>query len=245
MPGDPMLQPVLPSASRPPTQTLTVTFGRDSRDRLVDQIETFATEFGFAIWLDRDVATAGGVFVKMYREDMKLVGTLNAGGRTLDMDIFKTPGDPVPMWAVSRVAAGLAGAAKALPGAAVAMSPPVPDTTPKTYEPQAPLHSALITVPEGSRRGLMRAFKTFAAQYGFALRLARSTPEPDDLTVSLYRDDVKLIGETAFTPRELKIAIYETYRRPVAPAVVDRVLADLARAVDQVPGVTFVEKPRR
>ena len=59
----------------------------------------------------------------------------------------------------------------------------------------------------------------------------------------MYRDDIRILGDTPFTVREADFALYDTYVvQPAKPEAVAQTFEALRRAVEQVPGVRFMEE---
>ena len=61
----------------------------------------------------------------------------------------------------------------------------------------------------------------------------------------MFRDDIRISGFTPFTVREAEFGFYDTYVvQPAKPEAVAQAFEALRRAVEQVPGATFRERPR-
>ncbi|WP_342359660.1 hypothetical protein [Terrarubrum flagellatum] len=229
-----------------PMRLITIRFPETKRAALIDGIKLFAEKNGFAIRLSNDSAHPGELFLQLYRGDMKMVGSTDRSRSEFGVALYKTPGDPTPMWALDRAVSLLRGIVEQIPDVYVSQQILATfDPTPKTPDSQAPLRLARIGVLPGARLELLEQFKAFANVNAFAIRLSQTTPDPENFAVDMFRDDITITGSTPFTVREAEFGLYDTYVvQPAKPEAVAQVFEALRRAVEEVPGATFVERAK-
>ncbi|WP_342359661.1 hypothetical protein [Terrarubrum flagellatum] len=229
-----------------PMRLITIRFPETRRAALIEGIKFFADKNGFAIRLGDDSAHPSELFLQLYRGDMKMIGATDARRSEFSIALYKTPGDPAPMWALDRAVSLLRGIVAQIPDVYVSQQ------ILATYDPtlgnrdgQSPQRMARISIPPGARLKLLGQFKAFAEANAFAIRFSQARPDPEDFVVTIFRDDIRISSFTPFTAREAELRLHDTYMaHPAKPEAVAQVFEALRRAVEEIPGATFVERAK-
>lgn len=234
-----------PDALHKPMRLIIIRFPNAERTALIERIKTFAQTYGFAIRLSDDATHPGEIFLQLYRGDMKMICATDRRRSEFDIALYKTPGHPAPMWALDQAIVRLQRIVEQIPNTHLSQQIlATSDPTPENRDGQSPIRMALIGVQPGARPRLLEQFKAFAHANGFAIHLGQTTPDPENFAIDMFRDDIWISGFTPFTVREADFGFYDTYViRPAKPEAVTQAFEALRRAVEQVQGVTFVERP--
>ena len=100
-----------------------------------------------------------------------------------------------------------------------------------------PMRMITIRFPDAERAGLLKGIETFAQENGFALRLSNDANHSGELSLQLYRGDMKMIGATDSGRSEFDIALYKTPGHPAPMWALDRAVSSLWRIVEKIPNV--------
>ncbi|WP_163269283.1 hypothetical protein [Chelativorans alearense] len=113
--------------------------------------------------------------------------------------------------------------------------------TPELSPAQKPLRSVVIAVPPMARERFFAQLRQFADTHGFAIRIAPTTPDGEYIGVQMYREGLKVLGNSVWKPEKFDFAFYPNSDHPVPSGSVDKLLNDLKQTVENVPGVTVSE----
>lgn len=102
---------------------------------------------------------------------------------------------------------------------------------------ELPLASATCTISQDDNAQFLDSIRTFAEQDGYAIRIAKVTPDATGVLVQLYREDLKLIGVNPFDARKFDLYIYSNDGAAVTKGAAERALASL---FSQVGGAACV-----
>ena len=233
-----------PEEMRAPLRFITITAPANARDGLIATLPTFAAKNRFKIRLSRDPAKPGDVFVQMYRSDIKMIGRSPAGEPRLDLTVYRTL-HRIPVEAIDQGVGGLRAAVSELLGSRFEQTVFVRGDD-MALEPRtgyAAASTAIIRLPGGAREAVKRQLVSFAEENGLAMGFSQVTPDPKQITFDMYGEVVRLSGSMPFSNSELYISISRTGDRSASLAEIDHLFTELQRAVVQVDGVTFSERP--
>jgi hypothetical protein len=110
--------------------------------------------------------------------------------------------------------------------AAAAAAPEAPKGHP---DHQAPAEAIAVTVPPGARDAYFALLHRFSEKYGFAIRIAQTTPSGEDFLVQMFREDIKAISTNALTRHKFSLYFFASCdeeadaitRRDIAVMVAD------------------------
>jgi len=108
---------------------------------------------------------------------------------------------------------------------------------------QLPLRTIDIILARDLREQYVIQIRKFSDTYAFAIRVSQSSPDPDDILVQLWREDVKLIAvngsDTGASDLTYFIGIYENGDHPIPVTAVDQLVEGLRDTVGQIEGAIF------
>lgn len=107
---------------------------------------------------------------------------------------------------------------------------------------KAPIRKVDLTLAQDQRDQLFEQLREFADTHAFAIRISQTDPTGKHFLVQMWRKDVEVIGVDSVAPGLFlfKIGLYNTDDdHPVSLQVVDELIVDLERFIEEIPNVTF------
>jgi len=103
-----------------------------------------------------------------------------------------------------------------------------------------------VTFERTARDRFVQQVKTFADTFGFEFRTKHNSPDPDEIMIYLWRDEIELIAdnttEASVSGLRFDIAFYSKYGRTISSAALAPLVEGIRHFVSEVPGATVVEK---
>ncbi len=232
-----------PEAMRSPLRSLTIVFGSGDRDLLLAKLREVANRNRFAIRVSSDPGKPGDVFVQMYRSDIKMIGLIPNELDRLDLTVLRTV-RRVPAEAIEHGVSAIRELVGKLPKAQFEQSI-FERGDDMSLEPRtgiSPVRSARLTHANNAQDQIKRQIAQFADENSYAIRFTQTTPNPQDLAAYLYSESLNIVVDKAFSNEEMGIAIYRAGDRTTSEAAIDSTFDALRKAIEQVPGVSFVPR---
>ena len=107
----------------------------------------------------------------------------------------------------------------------------------------APVRAARFTHADGAQPAIKQHLARFADANGYAIRFSQTTPDPKDLVVYLYSEDLNIMVDKAFSNEEMDVVVYRAGDRTAPQAAINMTFDVLRRAIEQVPSVSFTPRP--
>jgi hypothetical protein len=91
--------------------------------------------------------------------------------------------------------------------------PPLPSEVQKTRShDQLPLEMLDVAIAPGARSAYFASLRAFAERFGFAIRIAPTTPSGRDFLTHMYREDIKVLGANSLRVEGFALGFYTTCR---------------------------------
>lgn len=111
---------------------------------------------------------------------------------------------------------------------------------------ELPIQVLEVRIPTFATDQLVDRIRNFAETYAFAIRVSQSSPDPNNIFVQMWREDIKLIGsnvsDTGASDITFKTFFYKICDRPISAEIVDQLVGGLKRIIGEVEGITFSEE---
>lgn len=229
------------TASEIPARSFTATVGEGVRDQFFDQLLKFSDENRFAIRIALTRPGNERFIVKMWREDIKVIGENTFDTSEFIFSLYRNCYKPVMTIAFDQLVNGLKRIVGRVPGITFSETR-YGDAIAREAENQRPIRGVTVTIGEAVRDQYFDQLGAFADTHGFAIRIERVHPRYESFTIAMYREDVKAYGgNTTLESTEFDLWFYETCDAPVPAAVLDQLIDGLRRTVGQIEGATFSE----
>jgi hypothetical protein len=116
--------------------------------------------------------------------------------------------------------------------------------TPDSSSRKLPTRKVTITIDISHRQEFFDQMRKFADKHDFTILIDAQPSGAEDFLIYMTREDIEISGLNVFAPGEYRLGFYDANRRQPAPkSVLDDLVSDLKRFVNEVPGTTFsVEK---
>jgi hypothetical protein len=220
-----------------PLSLLWITFQEGRRDQILDCLHSFADDNRFNIRLSADSGRPSDIFIQMYRTDIKMIGHLPKNGLRLDLTVFRTA-SPVPVEEVRKGIDALRRTVLTVPETNLEETVfERGDVMPKEKTPILPIHVAVVHYRKNESGALEHQIFSYAEDNGFAIRSIRGTPDPLDISFTMFREDLFVLGIA--NNEELRVAFYRSGDATASAAVVDQAFEGFAHATERVPSVRF------
>ena len=102
-----------------------------------------------------------------------------------------------------------------------------------------------VTIEKNQWNELFDQFRSFADQWGYAIRIAPLDPNGNSFNVELWRADMRLTAfmDTGFDNGKVQIHFYDTDRtRPVPEQYYDEEVNDLISFISEIPNVSVTQE---
>ena len=102
-----------------------------------------------------------------------------------------------------------------------------------------------VTIEKNQWNDLFDQFRSFADQWGYAIRIAPLDPNGNSFNVELWRADMRLTAfmDTGFDNGKVQIHFYDTDRtRPVPEQYYDEEVNDLISFISEIPNVSVTQE---
>jgi hypothetical protein len=93
---------------------------------------------------------------------------------------------------------------------AVATAAAAPEAPNGHRNHQAPADAIAVIVPPSARDAYFGLLHRFSDKYGFAIRIAQTTPSGEDFLVQMFREDIKVISTNALTRDKFSLYFFAT-----------------------------------
>lgn len=112
------------------------------------------------------------------------------------------------------------------------------------YDDRPPLRSLDVTIDTSQSQQLMEQLQKFADKNSFKYQTAYYTPNGDNFSVWMTREDVEVIADRPFNPGEFGIGFYNNdCIHPTVASDLDGLVSDLKSLIGEIPNVTIIEQP--
>jgi hypothetical protein len=92
-----------------------------------------------------------------------------------------------------------------------------------------------VKIPKSSYEGAVAAIREFADTNGFAMRVAATTPSGGNVSIDLWRSDIKILGDNALLAADFSFGLYKN--GPASPATDNEELKErFIQTVERVSG---------
>jgi len=109
-----------------------------------------------------------------------------------------------------------------------------------------PIKVVNVTIRKEFLNQFVSQTKKFAEDNAFAIRVAHSSPNPNDILLQLWREDVKLIGvniaNTDSTNLAFEIGFYRNGDKLISGDSITQLVVDFKKTVGQVQSATFPDE---
>jgi hypothetical protein len=178
--------------------------------------------------------------VQLYRSDIKFIGVWNKAQHNLDIYIFSSMRDFVyDVWLTQDVNSFkkllLTVKGVKLKEQKLRMSPQHKGREPSINS----MLNAKFNVPKGKYNDVRKLILEFANKNEFAIHFGKATPDPNDITISLYRDNISIGINTLYPVNDVYISSHPLIGIKPTQDVVDELYHNLKNTVETIDGVKF------
>jgi len=111
------------------------------------------------------------------------------------------------------------------------------------YDDRPPLRSFNVTIDNSQSQMLIEQLEKFANKNGFSYKISYYTPNGEDFSVWMEREDVEVVTASPFTRGEFKIGFYNNdCVDPTLASEISGLVSDLESFVGEIPSVTITEE---
>jgi len=109
---------------------------------------------------------------------------------------------------------------------------------------EVPIRVVTAVVEKHHLREVLENLRKISDSGGFAVRISQSGPDPEDLFLQMWRDDMKVFGadasDTGAPNIKYSIAIFRNCNDQVPTSAFDEVAAGLQKTLGTIPGVISI-----
>jgi hypothetical protein len=108
---------------------------------------------------------------------------------------------------------------------------------------EVPIRTVTVTMDRDLLQMFLEHLRAVADRNAFAIRIGQSSPDPDDVLVQMWREDLKVIGfnslESTEETIEFFVGIYNNSDSPVPMEASDKLVQEIGSAVEGTPGASL------
>ncbi|WP_119392201.1 hypothetical protein [Taklimakanibacter lacteus] len=113
----------------------------------------------------------------------------------------------------------------------------------KLVESASPLRIVEFTLPGGASEVLYAKLRGYADKFGFAIRIAPTTPDSQRVLIEMWREEIRLLGLNAERPSSYTIAFYKNIGIGQVPdKFLDQLVSELTESLEEIKGLTFTTR---
>ncbi len=202
----------------------------------------FAGDNRFALRWDVQPENILKTSVKMYRSDIKFIGSWDKFEHTIDLHVFPVLREKVNEDAIDQGVSAFSLTMKTITG--LKISEKILRKSPKTTEQVNSINSirnAEFNVPNGMFSQVRKLLLSYADKNGFAIRLSQSSSNSDDIKAYLYHENLEIIINTDYpmmSPMSVSCYPLVGSEKPTQ-VTIDQLYNDLKNEVQTINGVKF------
>jgi hypothetical protein len=100
--------------------------------------------------------------------------------------------------------------------------------------------SIIITINLNQRQEFFNQLHKFADANGFSIQINTLPSSNEEFQIYMTREDIFILGASAFDPGEYHLGFYDTDRiHPLPDSVFDDLVSELEQFMNKVPNTTF------
>jgi hypothetical protein len=187
-----------------------ITFPQNSETIMPNLLKSFADKNGFALRLVPQLEKSKKLHVQLYRSDIKLIGEQDNVDNALKLNVYSTFLRGVPE---ANVNDGVGEFKSTMVSHRGVQYEEIKLNVIEDDQQKMPrfhsLRNAEFSVPKGMYNQVRQRVAEFAEKNEFAIKYVRATPDPDEISVSLYKDNIRINLDTLFPVNEVRVACYQ------------------------------------
>ena len=229
-----------PIGQNAPLRQIAITYPNMSYELMTSTLEAFSEHHGFALRLVDNAEKQFETTVRLFRGDIKFLGTWNKSQQSLDLFVFSSLREFVDDSIVSLSVNPLKQAMRAIKGTEI-----IEKKLRITPDPTEPLPSisslknARFNVPNGTHNQVRKLLKSFADKNDFAIRLSQTTSNQDNITASLYKDNLEIFLTAPFSINEIRVSCTPLVGLKTSTETINQLFSELKNTVEMIDGVKF------
>jgi len=111
------------------------------------------------------------------------------------------------------------------------------------YNDRPPLRRFDVTIDTAQSQKLIEQLEKFANKNRFSYEISYYSPNGEDFSVWMEREDVEVVTASPFTRGEFKIGFYNNdCVHPTVASDITILISDLKNYLSEIPGVVIVEE---
>ncbi len=218
-----------------------VVYSKTTEEATIANIKTFALEYGFAFRIAQKPDSSSTIILELYRSDIKLIGDWDKNNHSIDILVFPTYRELVEEAPINQGVNAFKSSIKDVKGVKIDEKIlRVNSTNQDRMQSFHSLRSAEFKVPKGKHNQVRKLILEFADRNQFAIRFGKATPYADDLTISLYRDNILINIDTLLPVSEdVRVPCYQLNGPELKLETINELYNDLKNTLETIDGVNF------
>ncbi len=189
-----------------PVRLVSISFPKLNDAQILKAIENFAGRNKFALRITGVPGRLSDEYLELFRTDIRMTGALSADRHTLDIAVYRSYKWNVEKAAFDQGVNALRAAMQAAGELEFNQTILKSGDTARNTKGYGGSGGASFIIPEGQLERVRLEISNFAQENGFAIRFFHRTPNPDELSVILYRSGIQIALDAGFSEGEIQIS---------------------------------------